>query len=265
MPRSHDPAGQENTVTPDYSIIVPAYNEEDYLPETLGNIRESMSVLPEYRGEIVVTDNNSTDRTAEIAEKFGARVVFEEHQQIARARNAGGREAQGKYFIFVDADTQISPALLRKTLATLDSGEYCGGGTTVKFDQDLPSWAERSVKLWIFLSKTFKWACGAYVFCTRRAFLETGGFDERYYASEEVHFSRAVRRWGRKRGQMFVILDEPISTSVRKLEWYGPWEMLYMTLRMLFGFRRLRSREACYMWYKRPGKSGTTKHAKGRE
>jgi len=240
-------------MTVDYSIIVPAYNEEAYLPETLASLKESMAALSGLCGEIVVTNNNSTDRTAEIAEKAGARVIFEEHRQIARARNAGAKEASGRYIIFVDGDTRISPALLKKTLTALESEMYCGGGTIVESDGYLSPWAGCALKLWLFLSRTFKWACGAYVFCTREAFLETGGFDERYYASEEVYFSRALQLWGRKRGQNFVILEEPIITSNRKTEWYSEREMLFIILNMLFHFRPLRSREACHnLWYRRP-------------
>ena len=55
----------------DYSIIIPAYNEEEYLPKTMASLKESMNALSEFRGEIVVTNNNSTDRTAAIAEESG--------------------------------------------------------------------------------------------------------------------------------------------------------------------------------------------------
>ena len=238
----------------DYSIIVPAYNEEEYLPVTLTSLKESMDAVSEFHGEIIVANNNSTDRTAEIAEEAGARVVFEEHRQIARARNAGGREATGRYLIFVDGDTRISEALLEKTLAALESGEFCGGGTIPEFDGNLSFWGRRGVKTWTFLSKTFKWACGAYVFCSREAFLETGGFDERYYAAEEVYFSKALRTWGRKRKQAFVILDDPIITSSRKLEWYSTWEIVRMLLSMFLHFKPLQKRRACHkMWYRRPG------------
>ena len=99
----------------DYSIIIPAYNEEEYLPKTLANLKESMNALSEFSGEIVVTNNNSTDHTAAIAEESGARVIFEEHRQISRARNAGAKEALGRYFIFIDSDTTISSILDRST------------------------------------------------------------------------------------------------------------------------------------------------------
>lgn len=239
----------------DYSIIIPAYNEEEYLPATLTNLKGSMNAVSEFTGEIIVTDNNSTDRTAEIAREYGVQVVFEKHRQISRARNAGAKEAMGRYLIFIDGDTKISTFLLLKTLRTLESGKYCGGGTIVEFDTDLQFSAKCGLKTWIFLSKTFKWACGAYVFCTREAFIETGGFDERYYASEEIHFSRALRRWGWKKAKLFIILEEPIITSSRKLKWYSIQDHLMIFLRMFLYLKPFQNQDACYkMWYEHPEK-----------
>jgi glycosyltransferase involved in cell wall biosynthesis len=241
----------------DFSFIIPAYNEEAYLPKTLASLKDAMLTLDEFRGEIVVANNNSTDRTAAIAEASGARVIFEKHRQISRARNAGAQEALGRYLIFIDSDTTISPVLLKKTLTALGSGAVCGGGTIVEFDGHVPFLAKFALIVWLILSRTFKWACGAYVFCTREAFVETGGFDERYYASEEIHFSRALRRWGQKKGKSFVILEEPIISSSRKLVWYSTWEILTMTLGLLLYFKPLRNRNACYkMWYRHPKQPG---------
>ena len=72
----------------DYSIIVPAYYEEAMLDETLQLLKDAMTTI-ELEGEIIVTDNNSTDKTAEIAKNAGARLIFEAINQISRARNAG--------------------------------------------------------------------------------------------------------------------------------------------------------------------------------
>jgi glycosyltransferase involved in cell wall biosynthesis len=239
-------------MSPDYSIVIPAYDEEELLPATLIALRAAMAAVPQLRGEIIVTDNDSRDRTAEIAVDAGARVVFEEHRQIARARNVGGLHADGRYIIFVDADTHVSGALLRATLEALASGDICGGGTVVRFDREVPGWVQWTIAIWTFLSRRLGWACGAYVFCLRSAFLDTEGFDERYYASEEIHFSRALKRWGRARGLRFVILDEPISTSLRKMEWYTPLELLRMTIRTLLRPGSLRRRDSCELWYTRP-------------
>ena len=65
-----------------YSVIIPAYNEEDFLPSTLSSLHSAMDSIP-YKGEIIVVDNNSTDNTGHVAQKYGARVVFEPFRQIA--------------------------------------------------------------------------------------------------------------------------------------------------------------------------------------
>ena len=177
----------------DYSIVIPAFNEEELLPQTLASINAAGAQLDGSSGEVVVVNNGSEDGTAEVARQHGARVVFEGHRQIARARNAGAAAARGRYLIFVDADTRISPALLRRTVGALDSGAFCGGGAAIAFDRALPPGAAFGARLWNFLSRTCRWAAGSYVFCRREAFRDTGGFDERFYASEEIHFSRALR------------------------------------------------------------------------
>src|SRR5262245_7900666 len=116
----------------DYSVIIPAYNEEKFLPDTLTSIREAMAQMS-LRSELIVVDNNSTDSTASVAAKGGARVVFEPHNQISVARNAGAREAQGQYLLFVDADTRISAELLQSALKVLNAGAV-GGGALIQFD-----------------------------------------------------------------------------------------------------------------------------------
>jgi glycosyltransferase involved in cell wall biosynthesis len=242
-------------VEPDYSIVIPAYNEERLLPRTLRSVRRAMDRLPELAGEVVVADNASTDRTAQVAAESGARVVHEPHRQIARARNAGAAAARGRYLIFLDADTTLPPRLLRRTLAALESGRFAGGGAFVASDRRLGLGERLFFAFVLFLMHVARWAAGSYAFCLREAFEGVGGFDERYYASEEIHFSRAVGRWGRRRGLGFLVLPDKVVTSARKLDWLG--------LRgVLRGFweagrepGRLFSREGCAMWYERPDES----------
>lgn len=241
----------------DYSIVIPAHNEQAYLAATLASVRRAMSSIATHCGEIVVTDNDSTDLTSEVASEGGARVVFEEHRQIARARNVGGHFARGRYLIFLDADTCIDERLLRSTLAALGSGEVCGGGTLVQFDRPGSRPLERVARGWNWLSRRLRWACGAYVFCHRQAFIETGGFDERYYASEEIWFSRTLARWGRARRMRFVILDEPIVTSARKLEWFGLRGLFRMFFATLLRPGAIKRRDACAFWYTRPQEKPT--------
>src|SRR5436189_2966241 len=95
------------------SVIVPAFNEEKLIVGTLRSIRSAAAAFVPlgWESELVVCDNNSTDRTAELARKAGASVVFEPLNQISRARNTGAAGAGGDWLIFIDADSQPSAEL----------------------------------------------------------------------------------------------------------------------------------------------------------
>ena len=79
------------------SIVIPAFNEELLITHCLDSISESMIANQGagFTHEIIVVDNNSTDKTAELAKHAGANVVFEPINQIGRARNAGAAAATG--------------------------------------------------------------------------------------------------------------------------------------------------------------------------
>ena len=242
-------------MTVDYSIIIPAYNEEELLPRTLQSVTHAMS-MQEKIGEVIVVDNNSSDRTASIALQSGARVVSESVNQISRARNAGGRVAAGRYLVFLDADTVLSPELLDKALGLLASGSCCGGGVQVFGDAELSPLAERLMTFWNGLSLRFSLAAGCFVFCLREGFDAVGGFSEKVYASEEIWFSRRLGDWGRKQNLAFEIITEPgIVTSMRKMQWYTTAHTLgYVCLLTLFP-ATVFFRSLCQPWYARPFKS----------
>ncbi len=92
---------------PTLSVIIPAWNEEKYIGRAIASLKRAAAVYERERGgvaEIIVVDNNSSDRTADVARQHGARVVFEPVNNIGKARNAGARTARGKYIAFCDAD-----------------------------------------------------------------------------------------------------------------------------------------------------------------
>jgi glycosyltransferase involved in cell wall biosynthesis len=229
------------------SIVVPAFNEERLLANTLGHVRAGMDVF-ERRGwssELIVCDNNSTDRTAEIARAAGARVVFEPVNQIARARNMGAAQASGDWLLFVDADSSPTAALFQDVLEVIDEGKALGGGSTVVL-HGAPLALLVWVAAWNALSRTMKWAAGSFIFCEAAAFRGVRGFSEELYAAEEIDLSRRLKRRGR-----FVILHRhPLLTSGRKAELYSWREHLSFLWRMLIAGRRtLRSRAAYSVWY----------------
>jgi len=237
---------------PRLSILIPAYNEERLLAATLASVRSSIAALELADAEVIVCDNNSTDATARVALECGARVVFEPHNQIARARNRAAAGASGEWLLFLDADTQLSPGLLHAMLGTVAGGAVCGGGALVQFDAPVAGLARAGLRAWNAISMRFGVAAGCFVFCRRAAWEATGGFDERRYAGEELSFSARVQRWGREHGERFVILPRPpVISSARKLQMYGPWRILLHTLPLALP-GALRSRRLCRFWYERP-------------
>jgi glycosyltransferase involved in cell wall biosynthesis len=229
------------------SVVVPAFNEERLIAGTLNHLKAGVEVF-ERRGwtcELIVCDNNSTDRTAEIARAWGARVVFEPVNQISRARNAGAKAASGDWLVFVDADSSPAPALFEDVLEVIRAGKSVGGGATVTVARG-PLALQVWVALWNAISRLLGWAAGSFMFCEAAAFRAAGGFSEELFAAEEIDLSRRLKRRGR-----FVILHRhPLVTSARKLELYSYGEHLAFLWKMLTAGRRtLRSRQACSVWY----------------
>jgi glycosyltransferase involved in cell wall biosynthesis len=235
-----------------YSVVIPAWNEAGSIVGTIAAIRRAQNErsLP---GEIVVVDNNSTDNTATLARDAGAIVVFESVNQISRARNTGARHAQGKYLFFVDADTLVSPALIRTALTLLESGSVIGGGAVVAFDRPLTFFARCLLRLWNWWSVRSSTAAGCFIFCIREAFELVGGFDERQYVAEELYLSREMRTLAKKREQHFrIITDTAVVSSARKQQWFSHWQMIRQMLVLLWPGAS-RSRKLCWIWYDRRG------------
>jgi glycosyltransferase involved in cell wall biosynthesis len=225
------------------SFVVPAHNEERVLSRTLASIRRSAEVLG-VAHEVVVVDDASTDATRAIAERGGARVVGVQFRQIAATRNAGAREARGELLIFVDADTAVNPEVVGAALRAVATGAV-GGGCAVRFDGRLPLWTKALEATAIWATRMAGMAAGCFLFCTRRAFETSGGFDETMYAGEEAALSARLKRLGR-----FAILPEEVLTSGRKFRTHSTfqlaWTMAGLALR---GRRGLRDRRHLDLWY----------------
>lgn len=225
------------------SFIVPAHDEAPLIRATLDALHAAARAL-QLDYEIIVVDDASTDATAAIAEAAGARVLHVAHRHIAATRNAGAGVAAGERLVFVDADTRVGAAVLAAATTAMDRGAV-GGGSAVRLLGDV-RWSERLfTALLMHVFRFTRTAPGCFLYCTRRAFDAVGGFDERWYAAEDVALSRALTRHGH-----FVILREPVWTSDRKLRTFGMAEHLRLALHFaLRGRRVLRSRERLALWY----------------
>jgi glycosyltransferase involved in cell wall biosynthesis len=225
------------------SFVVPAHNEEALIGRTLGSLNTTSRILGQAY-EIIVVDDASTDKTAEIASERGARVISVNLRQIAAARNAGARAAKGDRLVFVDADTVVTEEVVRAAVEAFEEG-VSGGGCRVEFDGPMPRYAAVLMPVFTRLYRLSGFAAGCFLFCTRAAFEAVGGFDESVYASEEVWMSLALKRQGR-----FVVLHESVTTSARKLRTHSAGEMLSQLGRVIRGGRAvLQTREDLSLWY----------------
>jgi len=195
--------------------------------------------------EIVVVDDASTDATAEAARAHGAQVLSVNLRCIAAVRNAGARVARGDVLAFVDADTLVGAETLAAMLEALQQGAV-GGGARVRMDLHDASWAMRGlVEGTCRLLFHAGVAGGCFLFAQRAAFDAVGGFDERYFASEEIHFARALRRRGR-----FAMLSAAVLSSGRKLRLFPGWELAREVLGVVRGgLAAVRRRDRLDFWY----------------
>jgi glycosyltransferase involved in cell wall biosynthesis len=225
------------------SFIIPAYNEELELSSTITAIHAAVSGAGQAY-EIIVVDDASTDATAEVATQAGAWVVSINRRQIAAARNAGARAAQGEKLFFVDADTRINRRHIAEAIAALEAG-YAGGSARVIVDGAIPIWGRIFVRAFCTFYFALNLGAGAFLFTTRRNFEAVGGFDEQYFIGEEVCFSLALRKLGR-----FKVLREPIVTSGRKLRMYSARHVFARSLSIIIrGSSAARSRDKLALWY----------------
>ncbi len=187
------------------SVVIPAHNEEEYLPLCLESIKQQ-DYAAEH--EVIVVDNASTDNTAKIALDWGAKVVHESKQSPACARQKGAEAATGEIIAFIDADSQapngwlstIVSRFVREPEMVVISGPYvyCDAGRIARI-------ASYVNFISIIMDQLFRrafnkggaiWGCN---FAVRRsALFEVGGFDTsiRFYG-EEYELSLRLKRAGK--------------------------------------------------------------------
>ena len=225
------------------SFIIPAHDEACEIGGTLDALQAAAGAL-RLEHEIVVVADACSDDTAAIARQRGARVLVVDHRHIAATRNSGARHATGACLVFVDADTCVDAALLGAAIAAWHDGAV-GGGAAVRLSGATTAYQRVAMRLLGWAFRRTGIAPGCFIFCTRAAFDAAGGFDERYFAGEDVAISRALARQGR-----FVILRTSVSTSARKLRTFTVREHVRLLWQFaLRGRRVLHTRAHLQLWY----------------
>jgi len=237
----------------DMTVVIPAHNEERFIGKCLEAVVRASERVRSDAVEIIVVANRCTDRTAEIAAQFGARVLVNDDKCLSAIRNTGIRAANGGIIVTIDADSVMSDDALAEVRAMLASGKYVGGGSRIKFDR---------MSLGIFCSAVYVAAnlipvmlknrapvSGGMFWFRKEDFEAVGGFDESLVSVEDMDFALRLNRLARSRGQRFGTLKHAyITTSSRKFDAFGDWYLIKnrrLTKRIFTG----RDREAADAFY----------------
>ena len=198
-----------------FSIIIPTYNEEEYLPVLLKSIKKQD--FDDY--EIIVADANSTDKTREIAEEYGCIVV--DGGLPAVGRNNGAKVAKGEYLLFLDSDLELTDEYLRNVLYEFQN-EHLG----IDITQMLPMSNKIEDKLFhdfanyfmISVEKIKPHGAGCYgIIAKKELHDECGGFDESLTFGEDTDYIERLA----KKEPFRVIRNAKIGVSTRRLEEEG--------------------------------------------
>jgi len=197
------------------SVVVPAFDEEAYLPATLASLARQQ--VP-GGFEVVVVDNASTDATAEVAARHGVRVVREETPGVCAARQRGTEEARGAIVVSTDADTVHPDGWLARLADRFDADDVVAVAGPCRY-LDPPWWARVFPPGWFAAIGAVHALTGRvlYVTATNIAFRRDGfpGYDTRLtQGGDEVDLLRRLRRHGR------VVWDgtNPVLTSSRRMD-----------------------------------------------
>lgn len=197
------------------SIIIPAKNEEKQLPRLLGSIKKQ--AFSDY--EIIVADAGSADKTKEVSESFGAKVV--KGGMPGPGRNRGAEAASGEILLFLDADEILSdPDFLRKSLEEMKGKDFCIAAPF--FDFYDATMADKIVSClwnaWVSIaSHLYPSATGSCIFAAKKIHDKIGGFNEKIVLGEDTDYAYRASRHCR----FGIIKTTRINNSPRRLHKEG--------------------------------------------
>jgi glycosyltransferase involved in cell wall biosynthesis len=200
------------------SVVVPAFNEEKYLPKCLEALERQ-----DFRGtrEVIVVNNNSRDNTESIARSFKTKVVREKQQGLIFSKQAGCKHAKGKYIVVLDADNIPAPHWL-KTIIEILRRSKVAAVTGPYLIPKAPWWARLHTSLGIyliqsvqFITKSSPHIWGGNVAFRREHFEKFGGYDTRFtFAADEVKLRKDLKKFGR----IHHSLKLAVTTSTRRFK-----------------------------------------------
>jgi glycosyltransferase involved in cell wall biosynthesis len=207
------------------SVVIPAHNEERYLPKTL----EALQRQNYGWFEVIVVANGCTDRTREVARGRCNRLIVLSERGLGVARNLGARMARGDILLFLDADTILEPMALRIIAEEFSDRDAAG---TI---QGRPDESRLSYRL-IYGVKNLIHRCALHpgssgvILCWRKQFMGVGGFDERLEVRENSELLKRLMRFGRYK----YIGAIAATTSMRRYDRCGVGRVVWLWFKLWF-------------------------------
>ncbi len=212
---SHDEVETNETRTSLVSVIVPTRNSSEFLDRCLTSIAKQT-----YRPiEIIVVDNNSSDRTLEIAHAFTTNVFTWGPERSAQV-NFGVRQASGRFVYKVDSDFELDPLVVESCVAEIAKGF---DAIVVHNSPDTRvSWIARIRKFEVDMYK-FDLDHSSARFTSKKVYENVGGFDETITAGEDYDFQNRLNQAGYRTGFVSpeaLHLGEPTSLWAHMVKYY---------------------------------------------
>ena len=225
------------------SVVVPAYNEEKYIAACLQSLENQ--TFPKNSYEVIVVDNNSTDKTRKIAEEFGARIVGCQVQGVAAARAVGSEAAYGEIIAGTDADTQVPPEWLVKIATHFQEESNLVGLTGPTYLNDTGRLFSKFSFLSFDVFQKINFAVGkptfsGFNFAVRKdAYEEIGGFNTNLESAEDIDLSFRLA----KIGSVKYFSDVVAYTSARRIK-RTPFEFFRHNIKNYYLMLRKKEPEA---------------------
>lgn len=208
------------------TIIIPAYNEEDYIYDTLQSISRQTF---EGKLTVIIADGNSTDKTlVEIARAShdftNLKIKVIKGGTVSVGRNRGAALVKTPYIIFIDADSLLMPDdIFLETLRYADTHSII----TAKQTSLSTNW--RSQLLWTTFNAIRKimpesFSTGCYFFIHTNVFRKLGGFDETLTNSEDFWLSKQIPK------KYFKIIDRYVNQDDRRFKKMGYLNFIYIVI-----------------------------------
>ena len=193
------------------SVIIPSRNEEDNINKCIESIKITFG---SYKYEIIVVDNNSSDRTVEIAKSHNCKIVNNTKMGPAATRNSGAVSAKGKYIAFVDADCILDKNWFKSLKEHFIDKTVVAAGTKISPDFNNATWVENA-SFWLrarrgsSISKgvqKVRWIGSSNMLIVKSVFEKCNGFNEKLTVAEDYDLCEKLTKLGD------IILDKRLYT-----------------------------------------------------